>query len=154
MAAGAWQVYGAAIEAIARNQIDLDTGTFAIVLATSAYTPQVDVDDAWSDISSNEVANGGGYATGGKQLTPVVHRTGSPAAGTVTFDCNDVSWTTSTITAKYAVIVAAPAPGSPQGADRVLCYSDLDTGGGSVSTTNGTFAINMHANGVFTIARA
>lgn len=155
MAAGAWQVYGAALEAIAENDIlsldGADTPKFRMALVTNAYTPVVDTDDTWSDVSTNEVANGNGYTTHGKLLTMTVSR----ATGTVTVDCDDQSWTSSTITAKYAVIVQdADANGTLAAGDFLLCYADLDTGGGSVSTTNGTFAVNINASGIFTIARA
>jgi hypothetical protein len=157
MPAGAWQVYGAAIERIARNTLDLDTsGTprFRMALVTSAYTPAVDIHSTWTDVSANEVANGGGYTTHGKLLAAVVIRTGSPDAGVVTFDVDDQSWTSSTITAKYAVIVSdVDANGALASTDPLLCYVDLETGGGSVSTTNGTFAITINVAGVFTIAR-
>jgi hypothetical protein len=157
MAAGIWNVYGAAIEAIARNTLDLDasgTPKFRMTLVTASYTPVVDQHALWSSVSANEVANGGGYTTHGKLLTAVVDRTGSPDAGVITFDVNDQSWTTSTITAKYAVIVSdANNDGTLAAGDLLLCYCDLETGGGSVSTTNGTFAITINAAGVFTIAR-
>jgi hypothetical protein len=89
-----------------------------------------------------EVANGGGYTTAGKTLVATWTR----ATGTVTFDCDDQAWTSSTITAKYAVIYADNTN------DDLLCFVDLDTGGGSVSTTAGTLTITINASGVFTLA--
>ncbi|HUS97122.1 MAG TPA: hypothetical protein VMX97_10315 [Hyphomicrobiaceae bacterium] len=154
MAAGAWQVYGLGIEAMLENVIGAlnDTGTprYRMVLVTSAYTPSDNVHATWTDVSANEVAAAGGYSTHGKLLTStVVH-----AAGTATYDCDDQSWTSSTITAKYAVIVEdADANAALASTDRLVAYSDLDTGGGSVSTTSGTFAVNINASGVFTVAQ-
>lgn len=152
MAAGSWVIYGLAKEAMLENTIGpLDnsgTPRLRMALVTSSYTPSANANDDWQDVSTNEVANGGGYTTHGKLLTPTV----THSAGTVTFDVDDQSWTSSTITAKYAVIVQdADANGSLAATDKLLCYVDLDTGGGSVSTTNGTFAITVHANGVFTL---
>lgn len=146
MAAGAWKVYGAAIQSVANGAIDLDTNTFRMVLVTSSYTPNQSTHDQWDDISANEVANGNGYTTHGKILTPSVTRSGLETR----FDVDDQSWTSSTITAKYAVIVKdADANGSLAATDAVIAYCDLNDGGGSVSTTNGTLAITIDAEGVF-----
>ncbi len=148
MAADAWKVYGHAAEQIAEGVIDLANDAFRMVLVTSSYTPNQSTDDAWSDISTNEVANGNGYTTHGKPLTVTNTRSGL----VVTFDCDDQSWTSSTITAKYAVIVHdANGDNSLAAGDVPICYSDLENGGGSLSTTSGTFAVNINASGVFTI---
>jgi hypothetical protein len=156
MPAGAFQVYRPAIGAIGGALLDLDTsGTprFRMALVTSSYTPSVTLHDTWSDVSANEVANGGGYTTHGKLLTVTWTAPGSP--GLWTFDCDDQSWTSSTITAKYAVIVSdADANGALAAGDLLLCYCDLETGGGSVSTTSGTFAITIAAAGVFTLEQS
>ena len=146
MAAGAWKIFGAAEEGINRSTIDLDTNTFRMVLVTSAWTPSQTADDTWSDMSANEVAAGGGYSTHGKLLTCTIARTGLD----VFFDCDDQTWTASTITAKYAIIVKdADANAALAATDLVLCYCDLNDSGGSVSTTSGPLTITIHASGVF-----
>jgi hypothetical protein len=148
MPAGNWLVYGPALEQLIEGGLDLDTNTWRMVLVTASYTPNQSTDAAWSTISANEVANGGGYTTHGKLLTVTSTRSGL----VVTFDCDDQSWTSSTITAKYAVIVRdADANNALAGTDIPLCYVNLETGGGSVSTTAGTFAITINASGVFTV---
>ena len=148
MAAGNWLVYGPALELLLEGGLDLDTDTWRMVLVTSSYTPAQTTDAAWSTISANEVANGNGYTTHGKLLTATSTRSGL----VVTFDVDDQSWTSSTITAKYAVIVRdANADNTLAGTDIPLCYCDLESGGGSVSTTNGTLAVNINASGVFTV---
>lgn len=147
MPAGAWKVYGPALEAITKNTLDLDTATFRMALVTSSYTPNQSTHDTWSDVSANEVAAGGGYSTHGKLLTQAVTRSGLA----VTFDCDDQSWTSATITAKYAVIVAdGDANGSLAAGDLVLAYCDLETGGGSLSSTSATFSITVGSD-VFTL---
>jgi len=148
MAAGAFKIYGAAAEAIAKGTVDLDTNTFRMVLVTSAYTPNQSTHSTWTDVSANEVAAGGGYSTHGKLLTCTVTR----SSLVVTFDCDDQSWTSSTITAKYAVIVKdADANGSLASTDALVAYCDLESGGGSISTTSGTLSITINASGVFTL---
>lgn len=160
MAAGAWGVFGLAKEGILEGTFgDFRTAHgFRMILTTSTQdlTAGLNTLDTYSDLT-NEVANGGGYTTGGVSLgtCTVVH-----AAGTVTFDDDgtDVSWAASTITARYAVIArrAAGTDTALAGTDLLLCRCILDTTGGgegtNVSTTNGTFAVNFHANGILTLA--
>jgi len=146
MAAGTVTLYGAAKENIAKALIDLDTDSFVVALLGSGYTPSVNSDDTWSDISANEIS-GTGYTAGGAALAGV---TVTRSGGTVTFDANDVSWTSSTITAKYAVI-AKKAGASLAGTDLLLAYVELETGS-TVSTTNGTLAITWNASGIFTLS--
>jgi len=147
MAAGAWKVYGNAVEKIADGTIDLDTDTFRMVLLTSAYTPNQSTHTAWSNVSTAEVS-GTGYDANGKLITQSVSRSNL----VVTFNCDDQSWPSSTITTKYAVIVRdADGDGTLVAGDLLLCYSDLDTGGGSLSTVDGTFSVSINESGVFTI---
>lgn len=146
MAAGAWKVFGHALEKYHDGTIDLDTDLFRLVLVTSSWTPNQSTDDAWSDMSANE-ASGTGYTANGKALTQTLSRSGL----VVTFDFDDQSWTSSTVTAKYAVVVRdADGNGALAAADIPLCYSDLDTGGGSLSSTSGPFSVTVHADGAFT----
>lgn len=151
MAAGNWLMFGNALEQILKGGIDVDTDTFRMVLVTSSYTPDQSAHDTWSDISTNEVAAGGGYSTHGKLLTVTVTRSGLD----VTIDCDDQSWTSSTITAKYAVIVRdANADGSLAGTDLVVAIVDMNSGGGSISTTSGTLSVTINASGVYTLTAA
>lgn len=150
MPTGNVAIYGAAKEGIAKNTIDLDTHAFQVVLVTQAHTPVVNTHSTFADVSANQVAAGGGYSSGGVALASV---TVVRAAGTVTFDAADTSWASSTITAKYAMILKM-AGGSLVSGDLLLCYVDLDTtsGSSSVSTTGGTFQITWNASGIFTLS--
>jgi hypothetical protein len=151
MAAAAWKIYGNAVEAMSDGTIDLDAAGnyFRMILVTSSYSPNQSTDDTYSDLSANEVANGNGYATYGALCA---NHTWVRSGLAVTFDCDDVSWTSSTITAKYAVIVHdANADGTLAAGDLLLCYSDLNDGGASVSSSSGPFNVNINASGVFTV---
>lgn len=145
MAAGPWQVFNRAKTKLANGTFDLDTQTFKMALTQAAQALTDDfagssTDCRYADLTA-EVPNGSGYTTGGKTLTCTWTR----STGTVTFDCDDQSWTSSTFTAKYAVIYADNTN------DDLLCFCELDTGG-SVSTLNGALQVLIHANGVFTLA--
>lgn len=148
MPAGAWKVYATAAEKVAKGTLDLDTHVFRIVLLTSAYTPNQNSHALFSDISAAQVAAGGGYATHGQLITQAVVRSGA----NVNFDCDDQSWAASTITCKYAALVRdADANAALAAGDDILAYVDLETGGGSISTTAGTLAILMNVGGLFNI---
>ena len=146
MPAGNFIVFNLAKLKLANGTFDLDTQTFKMALTTSSQALAAtfvgtSTDCRYADLTA-EVAAGGGYTTGGKTLTA----TWTQATGTITFDCDDQAWTSSTITAKYAVIYADNTN------DDLLCFVDLDTGGGSVSTVAGTLTITINASGVFTLA--
>jgi hypothetical protein len=149
MPVGNFTVYGAAKESLVTGAIDLNTDNFSAFLATASYTPTVNSDDTYSDVSANEVPNGSGYATGGIDLGALaVSRSG----GTVTVDeTTNPSWTSATFTCKYFV-VARRAGGSLAAGDLLLGYCDLETGGGSISVSSGTLTININALGLFTLA--
>jgi len=140
MSAGNWQFYNDFKEKLAKAEIDLDSDTLKCLLTTSSYTPSA-THSTLSDIT-NEVTDSD-YAR--QTLTSV---TVTETGGTVTFDCADISFGSSvTITGKYAVLYDDTATGDP-----LLVYVDLDTGGGSVSSTSSTFQITINASGVFTLA--
>lgn len=150
MPAGAWKMYGAALGKFLDGTLDFDTDSFRMVLVTSGYTPAL-THTAWSAISANEVANGNGYATHGKALTC----TTSVAGQVASLDCDDQSWPSSTFSAKYAVIVHdADGNGALAAGDVPVMYCDLETGGGSLSPSNGTLSITINASGLYQITAA
>jgi hypothetical protein len=134
---GTWHWYGTAIEKVAEGSIDLDTDTFKLMLATSGYTPDQDAHDFRNDVTP-EVADSGTYTAGGATL----------AGGTFAYDAGSneyriawtspVSFTGATITARTAVIYKSR--GGASSADELLAYC---TESGDVSSTAGTFSINL-----------
>lgn len=126
---------------IMNGAIDLDTDTIKVMLVTSSYTVSA-AHTKRSDIT-NEVS-GTGYTAGGTAI-------GSPTVTNVStngvFDGNDVSWTTSTITARGAVLYKSR--GGASSADELVCY--LDFGTDKVSTA-GTFTISWNASGILNLA--
>ena len=147
MAAGAFIVVDKAIEKIHDGTFDLDTDTWYAVLVTDSHTPNNATDDLYSDISANEVS-GGGYVAQDVAITV------GESGGTVTIDAGDTDFGNSvTITAKYCYILNGDE-GAQARRDDILCYVDLNSGGGSVSSNNGDFDITWNASGLFTVARA
>jgi hypothetical protein len=154
MAADAWKVYNKAKEFIGDGTIDLDEGDafFSVVLLDSGYTPAL-THSTYADISSDEIANGNGYTTGGDFPGSV---TWTESSGTVTFDSADPSWTASggSITARYAVLVhVAAGSGVPQSTDKILAYCLLDNTPADVSAADGNdLTITLAATGYFTVS--
>jgi len=100
--------------------------TFKIALYTSSATLGATT-TAYS--STNEVANGNGYTTGGNTLTNVT----PTISGTTAFtDFADTTWTASTITANGALIY------NSTNSDRAVCALAF---GGDFSSSNGNFTV-------------
>ena len=151
MAADAWVVHDKAIEYMGDGTIDLDGDSFKAILCLSTSNIATTSVNGYATVT-NEHANGNGYTTGG---VAVASPTWTESAGTVTFDCDPLVWTASggSIVARFCAIyddtVAAPV------ADPVLCDTLLDNSPADVTATDtNTFTVDIHANGVFTSARA
>lgn len=140
------KLYGKFFSALADKTVDLNSDSFKVALATSSYTPDQDAHDFFNDIT-NEVS-GTGYTAGGAALgSPTFSYTGG--SNTFAWDAADVSWSSSTITARYAIIYDS-TPGSSS-TNPLVAYVDF---GADVSTTAGTFTITWDSAGIFTITVA
>jgi hypothetical protein len=126
---------------IMNGAIDLDTDTIKVMLVTSSYTPSA-AHTKRSDIT-NEVS-GTGYTALGKTITtPTVTNVSTIGV----FDGDDLAWTTSTITARGAVIFKSR--GGASSADELIAYLDFTTD--KVSTA-GTFTISWNASGILSLS--
>lgn len=112
-----------------------------VALFTSAGSAQfgADAEDTLNLYSSltNEVANGNGYTTGGAALT-LIDAAYTSGTNTIALDANDVTWTSSTISAAYAVIYDS-------GDSKILGWIDF---GATMSSSNGDFKITWASTGV------
>lgn len=136
-------IYNSFKRDIMNGSIDLDTDTINVMLVTSTYTPDQDAHTKRSDIT-NEVS-GTGYSAGGSALAGkavTVDNTDNEGV----FDANDLSWTTSTITARGAVLYKAR--GGASSADELICYLDFGT---DKTSTAGTFTISWNAEGILNL---
>ena len=113
--------------------------TIKCALFTSSYTPNQDTDEYFDDISANEVAATGNYTAGGVAVT-LSDPTYDSASNEVRLDCTDAEWTSSTITARYAVLYEDTGVESTSG---LLGY--VDFGEDKVSSA-GTFTVQWDAN--------
>ena len=132
---------GGAMQDALKKLVNLNNvDTLKVTLHTSAYTPNQDTHQFQSDLT-NEVS-GTGYTAGGATLTSV---TLTQSGHVMTLAAANTSWTSSTITARYAV-VADTSPGTA-GTNPLLCYVDFVT---DVVSTGGTFLITWNASGIIT----
>ena len=140
------KMYGQILESVWGKDVDWDNDTIKVMLTTVTYVPDQDAHDFKDDVT-NEVS-GTGYTATGATLASKTVTTSAYTGGTNIFalDAADATWTTSTITARVAVIYdATPATDATR---PLICYqlSDAD-----VSTTAGTFTVQFHADGIVKI---
>jgi len=139
-------VYGdAPLNAFLGNITDLDDAATEIKVALLAdtYTPAQNTDENWGEVSTHEIT-GTGYAAGGALIA---NNTLTQSSGTTVFDGNDVSWASSTITARYGVIYDdTPVADADK---KLLAYIDF---GENKVTSDTTFEIRWNAGGIFEIA--
>lgn len=133
-------LYSSVHAKLANKEIDLDTDTIKVALCTSSYTPSQTTHDYFNDIT-NEVT-GTGYTAGGATLGS---KTVNTSSKTFTFDAADTVWSSSTITARYAIIYDS-TPGTAA-TNPLIGYIDF---GADVSSTAANFTITWNASGIFT----
>lgn len=105
---------------------DLDSDTIKIALYTSSATLNATTD---TYTTSNEVANGNGYATGGVTLANAsVIENGTSGC----FDSDNPEWTSASFTARGALIY------NDTDGDRAIAVLDF---GGDFTVSSGTFRI-------------
>ena len=133
-------MYGKALISAFSADIDIPAGTIKCMLVTSTYTPDQDAHQFKSSVTGE--ATGTGYTAGGVTLTS---KSLAYAASTNTFtiDAADVSWTSSTITARYAVIYQDTGTSSTS---PLIGYVDF---GADMSSSASTFALTWDAAGMF-----
>ena len=136
------QAFGSGSAGNAPN-IDFLSDTIKCMLTTSSYAVNQDTHVFKSDVT-NEVSGTGYTAAGTTITTPTLGYTGG--TNVIKFDGDDAQWTSSTITARLAVIYDSTP--STDATRPLLSYIDF---GADVSTTNGTFAIVFAAAGILTI---
>lgn len=123
----------------ANGNIDMDTDTFKVMLCTSSYSPSK-LHNRRDDIT-NEVT-GTGYTAGGATLASVTF-TQDDTNDLAKFDAADVTWATSTITARYAVVYKSR--GGAASADELVKVFDF---GSDKVSVGAAFTLQFHADGV------
>jgi len=116
---------------------NLETASgYKLALFTASHTPAA-TDTLYSGLTG-EVANGNGYTTGGATVTGVAV---TDNAGTAEVDATDVTWTSSTITARYAILYKVAD-------SKLVCLWDFST---DQSSSNGDFTVQFNASGLLNL---
>jgi hypothetical protein len=137
------KLYGQAFVSAFNKKIDFDSDAIKVALCTSSYTPNQDTHDYFDDVT-NEVT-GTGYTAGGATLAnPSITYTG--ATNVLKLDGDDTVWSSSTITARYAVVYDS-SPGTAA-TNPLIAYVDF---GADVSSTGAAFTITWDAAGIATV---
>ena len=126
-------IYNSFIRDVLTGAIDMDTDTFKVMLTTSAYTENKDTHTKRADVT-NEVT-GTGYTAGGAATTVTVAAVDT-ANDDVEITIGAASWSTSTITARKAVIYKSR--GGASSADELVAVIDFAS---DVISTAGTFTL-------------
>lgn len=125
--------------------IDLNGGGLKIALFQNAWagTANFDSDVGYgaSPWNANE-ASGTGYTAGGAALDNAAV---TVASGVVKFDADDEVWSTSTITARGAIVYDDNASGNEG-----IVY--LYFGGSDISSSSGNFTVQFHSSGILTLS--
>lgn len=134
--------YGLFWKSLANKEIDVDSDTFKLALFTSSLSINQDTNQYFdaSPYTSNQVANGNGYTTGGATVSPLTVSYDS-STNKLSFDAADASWTSATFTCRYGVLYdATPSSNKP-----LMMYVDF---GADQSPSNGTFSVTWDAAGI------
>jgi len=140
------KLYGNFLAKALNKEVDFDSDTIKVALLSSSYTPDQDAHDYFNDVSTYEVT-GTGYTTGGATLAS---KTVTYDSGTnvLVLDAADVTWSSSTITARYAVVYDSTGTSSTSA---LIGYVDF---GSDQSSTNGNFTITWDSTGIVRITVA
>lgn len=127
-------------KAILTGAVNIIDDTINVILL-SDHT--IDLNNTYyNDISEYEIDSGNGYTTGGKTLeNKIVSINNVDNRGA--FDCDDVIWSASTITARYAAVYKNTGDSSTS---LLLFYIDF---GENKTTSTGNFTLRWDTNGVF-----
>ncbi len=127
-------IYDSFMDDIVKNNINMNSDTFKVMLVTSSYTASKGTHAKRSAVTSE--ATGTGYTSGGVSSATTLSLDTTNHREDITFA--NVQWTSSTITARACVIYKSR--GGASSADELVAYVDF---GQDVSSTSATFAITF-----------
>ena len=140
-------VYNSAKADLMDGTLDLDIDTIKVVLVTSTYTPDIDTHTQYSHIT-NQVT-GDGYTAGGATLADKTVSIDTVNNRGV-FDATNTTWSTSTITARGAILYKyVDDGGSPAATSPLICYFDFTT---DKESSSGDFTIQWDSVGILTLS--
>lgn len=140
-------IYNSFIEEKAKGNIDWINDDLQVILMKNTYTPNK-THEVYADVITHEITPGGAYSTGGKNIDTGAGRTVTVDGNKIVYDGDDVEWTSSIISAYYAIIYKYT--GTPSTGILVACFDF----GGVKTTSNETFKVEWSAFGIITEEQA
>jgi hypothetical protein len=141
------KLYGQFIQQAFNKEIDWDSDTIKVALLNNTYTPDQDAHNYYDDVVAYEVT-GTGYTAGGLTLANKTNNYNS-STNVIILDGDDLTWASSTITARYAVVYdATPATNATR---PLIGYVDF---GSDQSSSNGNFTITWDSTGIVRVTVA
>lgn len=135
-------IYNSFKQKIMDGSIDLDNDTIKVALVTSSYTPDADTHEDFDDVTDE--VTGTGYSAGGETLANVsVTKDTTDDEGV--FDADDVTWTSSEITARGAVIYKDSGDATTSW---LIAYIDF---GEDKTSSGGDFTIQWGSEGILNL---
>lgn len=125
---------------IMKGNIDLVNDTIKVAFMDPAYTPDIDADDFYSDISADIASGSTDYTLASKTVT--VDDTNNRAE----FDAADTTQASQTITGGTDMMAVYKDTGTPA-TSPVIAYIDIAEG--TLIPVDGTLAITWNAEGLF-----
>jgi len=149
MAEGDFLIYNAFLEKLGAGDISLeatvDGGHVFHVILVSGYSPDIDNDEGYSDVSAYEYATGDGYTEGGETIASQTY-TRDDANDMMVFDGSPAFWDAlgplSPATPSHAIVVDVSTSGSTLAA----CIEI-----GSTATNGLDYMVVWNASGIFNI---
>lgn len=148
MAAQSWKFYNRAKNHLGQAQINLLSGTFRMLLVTSASNFATATLNLLGSLT-NEVASGNGYSSSGQALGSKTWTAGA-SAGVQAWDCADLTWTATggTIANIKAAVIANI--GASAGARYLVCRASLTSSQFTLGTGS-TLTIQIASGGLITL---
>jgi len=134
-------VYNSFKKAIMDGSIDLDTDNINVALLDNGYSANIDTHTMYSDVTADEIPQADGYTTKGQTIgsaSITVDTTNDLAY----LDGSDVTWASSTITARYAVLFKNSGTNTTS---PLIAYVDF---GSDKTSDNGNFVITWSSAGI------
>jgi len=136
-------MYNGFKKAIGDGTIDWEGDTIKVALVTSTYTPDIDADVYFGDIT-NEVS-GTGYTAGGATLVNTAV-TVDTVNNWAEYNADDTTWSTASVTARGAVVYMSTGTASTS---PLINYVDFTV---DKTSSAGDFKITWDASGVVKLA--
>jgi len=118
------------------GSIDMDTDTIKVAFMSTSYTPNIDTEDFYDDISASIASGSTDQTLANKTLT--IDTTND----IVKFDADDISISGQSFTSDMLVLYKSTGVASTSA---LICYIDITT----ISPEGGSVTVPWNASGIF-----